>query len=194
MRINKPLALVLVIVLGALCSCASDDPGDPISLDNHVVINEFMAENDNLDVDGSGETPDWIEIYNDGSEDIDISGWLLTDDINQELADWFRIPLGPPAVLVPAGGWQVLFANGHPEMGRRYLGFKLSATGESIGLANMAGVILDTFAFEQQTADLSMGRFPDGSGSFAFLSSATPGESNLEEYKNLILPSQLKGN
>jgi hypothetical protein len=41
---------------------------------DNIVINEISFNNDALPDPG-----DWIEIYNKGKEDIDISGWILTD-------------------------------------------------------------------------------------------------------------------
>jgi hypothetical protein len=41
---------------------------------DNIVINEISFNNDALPDPG-----DWIEIYNKGNEDIDISGWILTD-------------------------------------------------------------------------------------------------------------------
>ena len=177
-------SIIFSMAIMALTGCGSDGPEEPLSDHSGLVINEFMAENDTLDVDGTGGTPDWIEIYNTGTEDVDIRGWFMTDEIQKDVSSWYHLPLGPDPLLVPAGGWLVLFANNHPEMGKHYLDFKLSDTGESIGLANVVGAIVDTLVFEQQTADLSMGRFPDGIGSILFLSSPTPGTANTGEYGN----------
>jgi hypothetical protein len=178
-------SMILLMALFALSACDSDDPVEPVVDTSGLVINEFMAENDTLDVDGLGGTPDWIEIYNPGTEGVDLRGWFMTDDISEAVSSWYHIPLGPSELLVPAGGWLVLFANGHPEMGPRYLDFKLSDTGESIGLANVSGTIVDNLVFEQQTADLTMGCFPDGIGNVTFLTIPTPGAPNTGAYGNL---------
>ena len=44
-----------------------------------LVISEFMAENDGGLVDQDGDTPDWIELQNDGALAVDLAGWRLTD-------------------------------------------------------------------------------------------------------------------
>lgn len=75
--------LMLVTLLG-VAACDSDDddnPVDPGPGTGVLVINEFMASNDNHDVDGTGEFPDWIELYNPGTE-VSIAGWALGDAIN----------------------------------------------------------------------------------------------------------------
>jgi hypothetical protein len=46
-----------------------------------LFINEFMAENDTTIQDPDGEGyPDWIEIYNAGTTEIELGGMYLTDD------------------------------------------------------------------------------------------------------------------
>ena len=47
-----------------------------------IVINEIMASNDFTAVDEFGEFDDWIEIYNKGNESINLSGYYLSDDLN----------------------------------------------------------------------------------------------------------------
>src|SRR5688572_32177076 len=71
-----------------------------------VRISEFLAENDGLVRDEEGETPDWIELHNDGGTMVNLEGWFLTDDA-ADLQKW-RIP----AVTVQAGGSLVVFASG----------------------------------------------------------------------------------
>ena len=37
--------------------------------------------------DEDGDTPDWIELYNFGSQTISLNNWTLSDDI-QDLGKW----------------------------------------------------------------------------------------------------------
>ncbi len=58
-----------------------------------VMINEFAASNRTLEVvSGSDATPDWIEIFNGGTSAVDLSGWFLSDDL--ENAEKWKIPSG----------------------------------------------------------------------------------------------------
>ena len=45
-----------------------------------LLITEFMAINDNLFTNQTGNTYDWIEIYNSGINEINLAGQFLTDD------------------------------------------------------------------------------------------------------------------
>ncbi len=184
LNIWQVLLLLPLLVLGA---CDSDDdptPPDPPTVTD-LMINEFMASNDSYDVDGTGDAPDWIELYNTTNADIDIGGYFMTDGIADDVANWFMIPTGSAETVVPAGGWLVLFANGSPDDGPLYLDFKLSGSGESIGLADADEVKIVEFEYEQQTTDISMGYSPGGEGSLVFLASATPGAANSAVSGNL---------
>jgi len=56
-------------------------PGASLAAAKPVVINEVMALNDAFAKDLHGEFDDWIEIYNAGSDPIDLAGMYLTDDL-----------------------------------------------------------------------------------------------------------------
>ena len=45
-----------------------------------VLINEFMASNQDFLEDEDGNHPDWIELYNSDSAAYDLDGHFLTDD------------------------------------------------------------------------------------------------------------------
>ena len=47
-----------------------------------VRINEIMASNSTTLADKDGDFPDWIELYNYGTEAVKLQSWALTDDIN----------------------------------------------------------------------------------------------------------------
>ncbi|MCA9217688.1 MAG: lamin tail domain-containing protein, partial [Planctomycetales bacterium] len=40
-----------------------------------VVISEFLADNKTNLADVDGEYSDWIELTNNGAQDVDLSGW-----------------------------------------------------------------------------------------------------------------------
>jgi len=78
-----------------------------------VIISEVMVAVPGVglrDENGSGDWSDWIEIFNGSTNDVNIEGWTLTDD-PAEVAKWV-VPDLTPDVVVPAGGYLVLFASG----------------------------------------------------------------------------------
>src|SRR5947209_7986284 len=51
------------------------------------LITEFVASNQTGLTDEDGNRGDWIEIYNPGAEDVNLSGYHLTND-DQDLSKW----------------------------------------------------------------------------------------------------------
>lgn len=185
MKNLKLWRIFLLVALVGVAACDENSTVPPAPGNGDLIINEFMASNDSFDVDGTGSFPDWIELYNPGSEDVNIGGWYMTDTIADDVADWFQIPAGSNETVVPAGGWLVLFANKSPGDGNLYLDFKLGSGGETIGLADADENVVDSLTYEQQTTDLSMGLTPDGTGQMVFLATPTPGAANSAGSGNL---------
>ena len=65
-----------------------------------VRINEVVSSN-SVYIDEDGDTPDWLEIHNYGSQNISLNGWFLSDDAN-DLEKWSfpNIKLSPDAYLL----------------------------------------------------------------------------------------------
>ncbi len=143
-----------------------------------LFINEFMASNDSAYADENGEYDDWIEIYNPGSEAIDIGGMYITDDLS-DLTAWKIPTTDPQKTTIPAGGFLVLWADKQPEQGVLHVNIKLKGSGEQIGLTAPNGTtVIDSLTYPEQTTDVSMGRLPDGSDHWEYFQTPTPGASN----------------
>ena len=144
-----------------------------------IYINEFMADNDGAfeDPDDPGDYEDWLELYNPGSAAVDLGGMFLTDDLSDPTQ--FEIPAG---VVIPARGFVVFWADDETAQGPLHTNFKLSKSGEAIGLFDTlahGNVTIDAVTFAEQTTDVSYGRYPDGGAAWQFFASATPGWSNV---------------
>jgi hypothetical protein len=122
-----------------------------------IRINEIMAVNDiGLDDEDRDES-DWIEIYNPGTDTVDLQGWYLTDD-NSDLTQWAfpQVVLGPDAYLI-------VFASGKDRrdpLGILHTNFKLSGGGEYLGLVRPDGrtVVSEFFpTYPKQAPDVSYG-------------------------------------
>ncbi|WP_299114606.1 lamin tail domain-containing protein [uncultured Winogradskyella sp.] len=91
--------LYLLFIVSSLIGF-SQNPGD-------IVITEIMKD-PSVAVDTAGE---WFEVYNTTSADIDINGWTLKDDGNNNyiIDSTFNPTTGTGGVtIVPAGGYLVL--------------------------------------------------------------------------------------
>ncbi|MCF8276984.1 MAG: CotH kinase family protein [Flavobacteriales bacterium] len=132
------------------------NPGD-------LVLNEVMASNEHTAFDQSGENDDWIEIHNTTQFDISTSGLYLTDDMaNQD--KWAMLN-----AIVPADGYMVVWADEDSEQGNDHANFKLSSSGEYVGMYYGDGTLIDEVTFDEQETDVSYGRLPNGSGPWVFM-------------------------
>ncbi len=134
---------------------------NPTAVAGDLVINEFMASNDFTAADVDGEFDDWIELYNNGNTSIDLGGYFLSDD-ETDLMQW----VFPADVTIGAGEYLIIWADDDEDQEGLHANFKLSAGGESVILSDATGVILDQVSYVDQIADISHGRFPNGTGDF----------------------------
>ncbi len=144
-----------------------------------VRVNEWMSDNTSLVAQPPNSLfEDWFELYNAGDEAVDLTGWHLTDNAT----NWnqFRIPSG---YAIPAFGHLLVWADNAATLntgsGALHVNFRLSRSGEAIGLFDPNGVLADLITFGPQARDGVNGRYPDGSANVQALSSATPGAPNL---------------
>jgi len=133
-----------------------------IVLTTAPLITEFMASNDGTLDDGDGNSSDWIEVHNPTTAPIDLAGWHLTDD-SSDLDKW-SFPDLPQSVLGP-GAYLVVFASGQQTEtyvdpgGNLHTNFKLSSSGEYLGLTDDLSAIVHEYApeYPPQSTDVSFG-------------------------------------
>ena len=143
-------------------------PGPPVQL----FLNEVMPANDGaLEVDG--ESPDWVELFNPGTEPVTLGGFTMTDDLDEP----GKAPLSD-ALIIPAEGFLLLFASGRDD-DPSHLPFKLSSEGESLGLFFPDGAPADRVEFGALPDNLALARDGDGSPEWAVTAVSTPGEPNV---------------
>ncbi len=127
-----------------------------MTLDGRVVITELVASNDQGLQDEDGDQSDWIELFNDSEQAVDLDGWYLTDDA-RNLSKW-RLPgkvLGPQEYLV-------VFASskdrGDPTR-NLHTNFNLRAGGEFLALVEPDGatVAYDYTPFPPLDTDRAFG-------------------------------------
>lgn len=128
---------------------------------NGVVINEFMAANQQTMGDEAQEFDDWIELYNNNQVAVDLSGYVITDKADKAYKWVF-----PQGTVLPANGYLVLWADEQISQGTFHCNFKLSAAGEMLMLSDSSGTILDSVYYGVQITDVAMARVPNGTGSW----------------------------
>jgi hypothetical protein len=147
-----------------------------------IVINEWMADNSHtLANPVGGKFDDWFELYNYGTNTVDLGGYYLTGTLTNKTK--FLIPNNHQYLVPPKGFFLVWADNGsgsnstnRPEL---HVNFKLSKAGDSIGLFAPDGTAIDVLTFGAQTTDFSEGRFPDGGTSLFSMPTPTPQTNNI---------------
>ncbi|MFO7669615.1 MAG: lamin tail domain-containing protein [Bacteroidales bacterium] len=155
-------------------------PGGPNNYPDlsKLVINEVMGNNLNIYCDEANEYDDWIELYNSGNEPLDIGGLFLSDSLSDPYV--YRISSEyPDSTTIPGRGFIVLWADNSEDQGIMHIGFKVSKSGEQIGLFGYLGEVIDTVSFPCISPNLSWGRVSDADIVWTILPAPTPLRSNL---------------
>jgi|LSQX01.2.fsa_nt_gb hypothetical protein len=175
---KKVSCVVVIIMLIAMIGSAGvfAEPGK-------LFINEVMAVNGSTIRDGDiddpksgskgGDYSDWIEIYNAGTQAIDLTGYTISDDG----ATW-TFPQG----MIPANGYLLVWASDKDKVapdGQLHANFKITSLGETITLKMPNGTVVDSITTTYLEDDQSYGRKSDGSSEFSIFLKSTPGSANI---------------
>ena len=161
------------------------------TIDYTIIVNEFMAANQNCCDDGTGENDDFIELYNYGVEAIDIGGFYFTHTVTGSFL-YHITDTSASETTINGGGFLVIWADADPEQGPLHVDFILSSGGDDIGIYDPDGSEIIEMSFSSQGEDTSYGRYPDGSDTWQFMN-PTPGMANTEELSlnnKFVIPDQ----
>jgi hypothetical protein len=155
-----------------------------------IIINEFMASNRTVLADEDGDYSDWIELYNRTSQDINLQGWRLTDNMHSP-SKWIL-----PDVTLKANRYLVIFASGKDRrdpQGELHTNFSLDRSGEYLGLYDNLSMLQWEFspAYPEQRQDISYGFYL---GTATYFTDPTPGISNEESESILLHAPQFSAN
>lgn len=145
-----------------------------------VEISEAVALNTRY-VPGPYKTfHDFIELHNRTDKEIDLSGYFLSDDVEEPRKGSLD------GVKIPAKGYVVIILSSdgvNVPSGYKVLDFALASKGETVCLSK-GDEILDCMTIPSVANNTSYGR-PSGSDGFAVLSEATPNAKNADRSKSV---------
>jgi hypothetical protein len=126
-----------------------------------LCINEFQSTSD------FGGPDDWIEIFNRGSQPVDVSNCFLSDERGNNTKWQF-----PDDTIMQPGQYLVIWED--------ELKFGLSSEGVDVIMFTAPDSVtgLDFYDFAAQKADYSEGRCPDGSSTWQNFKPPSRGEAN----------------
>ena len=139
-----------------------------------VVFSEVMAQNG---VWQNGHAYDWVELYNSGSRQEDLSGWFLSDS-RFDLTRWSF----PQGTKLKKGEYLTVYCTGDSTLAKGknktfYADFKISAKGGTLYLSDAEGNLVQSLKLPRQYGNVSYGLSADGAA-YGFLENATPGKKN----------------
>lgn len=141
-------------------------------------INEWMAANGRAVADpADGKYQDWFELFNPTLQDVSLAGWTL-------LLNGARDFIVPAGYTLPARGFLLVWADEQTNQNTAasadlHAGFKLNKDGATLALRAPDGTLVDQVAFGAQLADISQGRYPDGSADLYSMPGFTPRTANV---------------
>ncbi len=163
LKVRRMLALVFLLCLWATAAQAQ------------VVINEILARNGTYE---NGQAYDWIELKNDGTETVDLSGYVLSL-IHKNNEQVYTFSQGSS---LKKGEYAIVYCAKFDTVTSKkaniyYAPLDISKKSGSILLQNAAGDVVDSLTYDQQYGTISYGRVGD-TGAFQFLATATKGAAN----------------
>lgn len=159
-----------------------------------VIINEYSCANLNQFFDAYGKHEDWIEVYNNSINVLDISGYYLSDDIN-DLKKW-KFPL--ETVLPPKANFRVWCSGRTTDtisIQNLHTNFKLKQTKnnpEKIILSDKQGNILDSLTITITQLGHSVARKNNGNSTWSICTKPTIGTTNETAFNDMYMRYALK--
>lgn len=146
-----------------------------------LFINEFLASNASVNTDPDfSENADWIELFNAGNTPVNLNGYFLTDNLDNP-DKWFI----NAELIIPAKGYALIWTDGMDT--GTHTNYRIAQEGEEIGLFSPGYQLLDSVTFGSQMTDISRGRSPDGSDTWRYYKTPTPGASNsTAAYRDIV--------
>ena len=141
-----------------------------------VYISEVMASNDSVSTYPDAGYVDWIEIYNSGTETVDLNGWGLSDRLDRGRKWQF-----PRGTTIAPGEYKVILCDGQTEKNNPaelHASFRVGKLKkETITLTDPTGKVLDKVNLPEMRTDVSFGRTLGLAGLF-FYDTPTPFQQN----------------
>jgi hypothetical protein len=130
----------------------------PMIRQGDLVINEIEA----ISTMPGSENSGWIELLNTTGEDLNLKNYNLSDDFDNP-AKWQF-----PDTVIKAKSYLIVWTDNGPQP-HLLSNFILSVDGGNLLLSDPDHVIIDSVSYGQQVAGKSIGRYPNGYGSFTFM-------------------------
>ena len=141
-----------------------------------VYISEVLASNDAVSTYPDAAYTDWIEVYNSGTEAVDLSDWGLSDRLDHGRKWQF-----PKGTVIGPGEYKVVLCDGTlkaDNVSVPHASFRVGKLKkETITLTDPTGRVLDKMPLPEMRTDVSFGRTLGMTGLF-YYDTPTPFQAN----------------
>lgn len=155
----------------------------PSSSSQPVIITEVQAKNRTTLRTASGDTPDWVEVYNPGSQPVNLRGWQLRHTTGGRITGgWLGgedSTSSPDDLIIQPGEYRVITCYPLANATGLHLDFQLEAQVGRLAWIDPRGKIIQSFNrnWEEFPADASL--ISDTHGmKWSWASKPTPGAPN----------------
>ena len=161
----------LIIILSGLYGCSDAKVYNDLSNEITLQINEYQIHNENTLRNSLWDTPDWIEIYNYGTEDIWLGDKYLSDD------SYNLIKFNLPDLVIEPESYIIVYASSQTNEidNEVHANFKLGENDTEIFLSTKSDII-DSCKVENLPVDTSAG--VNEKGKWVCFKTPTPGFKN----------------
>jgi hypothetical protein len=172
---------VLLVTATPLIGCSGDDNAETAGNGEiRITINELQSQNSTIESD-TGKKSDWVELYNPSDTDQDLTGYFVSDDSHETRKGQLSAN-----AIVPALGFLVLWLDDTNDASTPlHFPFKLSGDGDYFFLNDPTGKMVrsitippDPTGNDANSSDVSYGALPDGSDTYHWCQTPTPGQPN----------------
>ena len=138
-----------------------------VSAANGIYVNEFFKRND------------WVELYNTTSDNIDVAGMYLSDNINKPEKYQIAAPQWGESTVIPAHGHLIVWCDKLESESQLHASFKLATEGGDVLLTAADGSWSDLLTYSAMKSDETVGRYPDGSDDVFTMNVPTIAKANI---------------
>jgi hypothetical protein len=131
----------------------------PMISQGDLVINEIMIAGT---ISGS-ENGGWIELCNTTNEELNLKDYRLSDDFSNP-AKWQF-----PDTVIKAKSYLIIWTAADNPPSTLQSNFNLSTNGGELILSDLNTIFIDSVNYGQQVQGKSVGRYPNGYGSFTYM-------------------------
>ncbi|MCR3923182.1 MAG: lamin tail domain-containing protein, partial [Firmicutes bacterium] len=142
--------------------------------DISVTINEYITANKTSLIDTDGDLVDWIEFYNAGDSVQNLTGFWLSDKVDNPFKWRF------PEVVLQPKEYLVVYASGknRSSNGNLHTNFQLNDTQDQLVFSTADGHLIEELAITKMIPNVSYGRDHENPEQWLYFPAPTPGMPN----------------